>query len=306
MGPMRFSVWPSPMSGFDAMAEVVGHCDRTGWDGAYVMDHFMGDRADGQPDDAPILEVFTALGALATRTGRLRLGPLVLGNTYRHPAVVAKSAVTLDHITGGRFVLGLGAGWQVNEHRAYGIDLFDTRTRLDRYEEACEAIRSLVTQDRTTFTGRHYQLTDAPCAPTPPDGRMPILIGAKGEKRGLRIAARFADEWNSWATVAQLRHRSEVLARHCVEVDRDPASIRRSTQALVTLVDDPAEAARLREKPSDRPTLIGTPSELVDQVGAYAEAGLDELIVPDWMWGDVAGRTEALDRFSVEVASAFR
>ncbi len=300
---MHFSFWPNTSTPWSELVDLARHGEQAGWDGVWIADHFM---PNGPDVSAPLLEGWTTIAALAASVPRVRIGCLVSGNTYRHPAVVAKSAVTLDHITGGRFVLGLGAGWQVNEHRAYGIDLFDTRTRLDRYEEACEAIRSLVTQDRTTFTGRHYQLTDAPCRPTPPDGRMPILIGAKGERRGLRIAARFADEWNSWATVPQLRQRSEVLARHCVEVDRDPASIRRSTQALVTLVDDPAEAARLRDEPSDRPTLIGTPAEVVDQVGAYAEAGLDELIVPDWMWGDVAGRTEALDRFSAEVASAFR
>ena len=302
---MRFSVWPSSFMPFEHVVTVVGHCDATGWDGAYVMDHFMLDRDDDRVDDAPILEAFTVLAALASRTERLRLGPLVLGNTYRHPAVVAKSAVSLDAITGGRFVLGLGAGWQVNEHLAYGIDLFDTRTRLDRYEEACELIRSLLHSDRTTIAGSHYSATDAPCRPTPPDGRLPILIGAKGERRGLRIAARFADEWNSWATPEQLAHRSEVLARHCEDVGRDPAGIRRSTQAIVRFVDDPDEAARLRAKEHDRPMLIGSSSEIVDQVGAYAELGLDELIVPDWFSPDLAASTAFLDRFRTEVASAF-
>jgi alkanesulfonate monooxygenase SsuD/methylene tetrahydromethanopterin reductase-like flavin-dependent oxidoreductase (luciferase family) len=214
--------------------------------------------------------------------------------------------VSLDALTGGRFVLGLGAGWQVNEHQAYGIDLFDTRTRLDRYEEACEAIRSLLHNDRTTFRGEHYALTDAPCQPSPPQGRLPILIGAKGEKRGLRVAARFADEWNSWATVDQLRHRSEVLARHCDDVRRDPSEIRRSTQALVRFVDDPAEAERLRAEDHDRPMLIGSSAEIVDQVGAYVDAGLDELIVPDWFSPDAETSRTFLDRFHTEVAAAFR
>lgn len=303
---MRFSVWPSPLAGFAATLDVVRHCEDAGWDGAYVMDHFMLDRPDDEPEDSPVLEAFTTLAALAASTERVRLGTLVLGNTYRHPAVVAKSAVTLDHISGGRFVLGLGAGWQVNEHRVYGIDLFDTRTRLDRYEEACAVIRSLATVDRTTFAGEHYQLADAPCRPTPPTGRLPILIGAKGEQRGLRIAARFADEWNSWATVEELVHRSEVLARHCDELGRDPAEIKRSTQALVTIVDDAAEAQRLRSRPSERPQLIGSPAEVTDQLGAYHDAGLDELIVPDWFWGDVAQRNDALDRFWSDVAPAFR
>jgi len=303
---MRFSVWPSPSSSFDSLVEVVAHCDRTGWDGAYLVDHFMLDRPDGEADDTPVPEALTTLAALAARTERLRLGPLVLGNAYRHPAVVAKSAVTLDEISGGRFVLGLGAGWQLNEHEAYGIELPAVATRMDRYEEACEVIRSLLSADRTTVHGEHYRVTDAPCRPTPPDGRVPILIGAKGERRGLRIAARFADEWNSWATVDELRHRSEVLAGHCEAIGRDPGTIRHSTQALVRFIDDPAEAGRVRAEGSPRPRLVGSSAEIVDQVGAYVEAGLDELIVPDWTFGDGSRRIEALDRFWHEVTATFR
>ncbi len=303
---MRFSVWPASVHGFDDLAAVVTHCERTGWDGAWVMDHFMGDRADGRPDDTPVLEALTVLAALAARTERIRLGPLVLGGTYRHPAVVAKSAVTLDDVSGGRFVLGLGAGWQANEHAAYGIDLPPVRERMDRFEEGCLAIRALLTEDRTTVDGAHVTLTDAPCRPTPPEGRLPLLVGAKGERRGLRIAARCADEWNSWATVDQLRQRTAVLERHCEDLGRDPATIRRSTQAMVHLVDDPVEADRLRAEGSSRPRLVGTPAQLVDAVGAYADAGLDELIVPDWNLGTGPGRLEVLDRLQAEVAPAFR
>ncbi|CAN5707173.1 LLM class flavin-dependent oxidoreductase [soil metagenome] len=305
-GPMRFSVWPLSVHGFADLAGVVGHCEATGWDGAYVVDHFMGNREDDAPDDTPVLEALTTLAALAAQTERIRLGPLVLGGTYRHPAVVAKSAATLDDLSGGRIVLGLGAGWQRNEHRAYGIELPPVKERMDRFEEGAVAIRSLLTEDRTTFAGDHVELTDAPCRPTPPGGRLPILIGAKGERRGLRIAARVADEWNSCATVDQLRHRSEVLARHCDDLGRDPAEIRRSTQAFVRLVDDSAEADRLRSEPSSRPRLIGTVGEVVDQIGAYAEVGLDELIVPDWDMGTGAQRLEALDRIQRDVAPAFR
>lgn len=306
MVPMRFSVWPGSWHGFDDLAAVVGHCEATGWDGAYVVDHFMGDRADDAPDDTPVLEALTVLAALAVRTERIRLGPLVLGATYRHPAVVAKCAATLDEITGGRFVLGLGAGWQVNEHDAYGIPLPPVKARMDRYEESCAAMRALLHHGRTTMAGDHVRLTDAPCEPSPPGGRLPLLIGAKGERRGLRIAARHADEWNSWATVDQLRHRSEVLARHCDDAGRDPAVIQRSTQAFVHLTDDASEADRLRAEPSSRPRLIGSPTELVDAIGAYVEAGLDELIVPDWNLGTGPARLEVLDRLMAEVIPAFR
>lgn len=301
---MRVAVWPAPAAPFAATAAVVAHCDATGWDGAYVVDHFMNDTPDGAADDAPVLEAFTLLAALVGRTERIRLGPLVLGNTYRHPAVVAKSAVTLDHISGGRFVLGLGAGWQVNEHRAYGIDLPPVAERMDRYEEACLAIRALLDEPRATLAGRHYRLTDAPCEPSPAVGRVPILIGAKGPRRGLRIAALVADEWNSWATLDQFRERSAVLAGHCEAIGRDPATIRRSTQAFVRLVDDPAEAERARAAAGGRPILAGSPAEVVDRLGAYAEAGLDEFIVPDWSDRPVERRLDDLDRFRTEVVAA--
>lgn len=306
MGPVRFSVWPASIHGFTDLAALVEHCEATGWDGAYVVDHFMADRPDGAPDDTPVLEALTVLAALAARTHRIRLGPLVLGGTYRHPAVVAKTAVTLDQVSGGRFVLGLGAGWQRNEHAAYGIDLPRVGVRMDRYEEGCAAIRSLLSEARTTFAGEHVRLTDAPCEPTPPAGRVPLLIGAKGERRGLRIAARHADEWNSWATVDQLRHRSDILVRHCDDAGRDPTQIRRSTQALVHLTDDGAAADRLRAEDSSRPRLIGSPSALVDAIGTYAEAGLDELVVPDWNLGTGPARLDVLDRLQAEVFPAFR
>jgi len=303
---VRIAVWPSPTAPFEATAAVVAHCDRTGWDGAYVVDHFMSDTPDGAADDAPVLEALTLLAALAGRTGRIRLGPLVLGNTYRHPAVVAKSAVTLDQVSGGRFVLGLGAGWQVNEHRAYGIDLPPVGERMDRFDEACRAIRALLHEPRVDLDGRHYRLTDAPCEPAPPPGRVPILVGAKGPLRGLRTAARHADEWNSWATIEQFRERSEILVRHAEEAGRDPATIRRSTQAFVHLVDEPAAAERARASAAGRPVLAGTATEILDRLGEYVEAGLDELIVPDWRDDPVERRIERLDRFRVEVADALR
>jgi F420-dependent oxidoreductase-like protein len=287
------------------MLDIVVGCDRAGWDGAYVADHFMPNDPDGSPVRGAMLESWALAAALASRVERLRLGTLVSGNLYRHPAVVANAAVTVDHVSGGRFVLGLGAGWQVNEHAAYGIDLLDVRSRLDHLEEACELITSLLRDPTTTFHGRHYQLTDAPCDPKPVNGRLPLLVGGRGERRTMLIAARFADEWNSWATAETFRHKSAVLDRHCESIGRDPATIARSTQALLYLSTDEGWLDRHRGRDSARPRLVGTPAEVTDQVGEYERAGVDELIVPDWTLGPAGRARDTLELFRSEVAVHF-
>jgi len=304
---MRFSVWPSPGRPWSDVLAIVAHCDATGWDGAYAADHFMpNDPGGAQPLDGPVLECWSVLAALAARTERLRLGSLVTGNLYRHPAVLANIAATVDHVSGGRLVVGLGAGWQVNEHAAYGIDLMSTTERLDRFEEACAVLRSLLHEQRTTFAGAHYTITDAPCDPKPVQPRLPLLVGGRGEKRTLRIAARHADEWNAWTTPEQFAHKSAVLDRHCADVGRDPADIRRSTQALVHLGTDEKRLAKHRSGGSGFPQLVGTPVEMLDQVGAYAAVGVDEFIVPDWTMGQVERTLDTLDLFRTEVAAKLR
>ncbi|MDZ7733724.1 MAG: TIGR03560 family F420-dependent LLM class oxidoreductase [Acidimicrobiia bacterium] len=190
---MRFSYWANSEQPWASILETAQHVEAAGWDGIYVADHFMSGFGD---ETAPHLECWSMLAGLAAAVPRLRLGPLVTSNTYRHPAVLANIASTVDAISGGRVVLGLGAGWQENEHRAYGIDLPPVGERFDRLEEACEIVTRLLRDERTTFEGEHYTLRDAPLAPKPTD--MPLLIGGGGEKRTLRIAARYADEWNVW------------------------------------------------------------------------------------------------------------
>jgi F420-dependent oxidoreductase-like protein len=303
---MRFSVWPSPQRPWSDISAVVRHCDATGWDGAYFADHFMPDDPQGQPVDGPVLECWSVLAALAAGTDHLRLGSLVCGNLYRHPAVVANAAATLDHISGGRFVLGVGAGWQRNEHAAYGIDLLDVTTRLDRFDEACAVLTSLLREKRTTVTGASYRITDAPCDPHPVQERLPLLIGGSGEKRTMRIAATHADEWNAWGTAEDFHRRTAILADHCAAVGRDPKSITRSTQALVFLGTDRAWLDKQRGAMSGRPCLLGTPAEMVEQVAAYDAVGVDELIVPDWMMGPAARTVDTLDLFWNEVAAPFR
>ncbi|MHB1925564.1 MAG: TIGR03560 family F420-dependent LLM class oxidoreductase [Acidimicrobiales bacterium] len=303
---MRFSVWPGPDRPWADTLRLVKECDEAGWDGAWFADHFMPNDAQGAtPLDGPTLECWSVLAGLAASTRRLRLGPLVSGNLYRHPAMVANAAATIDHISGGRFVLGLGSGWQVNEHAAYGIDLLGVKDRMDHLEESAEVITSLLRERRTSFEGRHYRITDAPCDPKPVQDRLPLLIGGRGEQRTMRVAARFADEWNAWTTPEDFAAKSAVLDRRCEEIGRDPGEIRRSTQAMVFLSTDEKWLERHRG-PAGRPVLVGTPAEMVDQVGAYRDAGVDELIVPDWTMGDAGRASETLALFWSEVAAHLR
>jgi F420-dependent oxidoreductase-like protein len=301
---MRFSVWPSANQPWADLLATARHAEATGWDGVWVADHFMGNAPGPYPAEVPTLEAGSLVAALSTAVDRVRIGTLVLGNTYRHPAVVANMAATVDHVSGGRFVLGLGAGWQINEHEQYGIELPPVRERVDRFEEAIEIVRSLLRDPTTTFAGEHYRLTDALCEPKPVQSPLPILVGARGD-RMLGIAARFADEWNTWGLPDHIAERSAMLTRQCDKAGRDPDAIARTAQALLFIVDDDAEGERLAEA-MPRPTMAGTPERLRDVVAAYAEAGLDELIVPDNTLGAGQQKLDTLDRFVTEVAPAFR
>jgi len=195
----------------------------------YVCDHFMEDRQDGTTDDSPFLECGTLLAGLAAVTSRAWLGALVMGSTYRHPAVVANMVVTIDHISGGRAIAGLGAGWQVNEHRAYGIDLLSPGDRSDRFEESVAVVASLLREQRTTFEGRFFQLIDAPNKPSPVQERLPVLVAGGGEKRTLPTAARYADIWHVWGRPEGFAAKSAKLDEACAAIGRDPAEIRRAT-----------------------------------------------------------------------------
>ena len=296
---MRFSVWPWLSKSWPELSAVVRHIEDTGWDGVYVADHFMGDGGTFGAEDAPLLEATATLASLAGETSRLRLGTIVLGVTYRHPAVLANWAATVDHASNGRLVLGLGAAWQPNEHDQYGIELGSVRERVDRFGEALEVISGLLTQPRTTLDGAHYTITEAICEPKPLQSPLPILVGAKGD-RMLGFAARHAHEWNMWSTPQTNVERSQHLARRCEALDRDPASIKRSTQALVFVVDDDDPGAKARaqaqiERYSPRPCLAGTPAQIAEQVAAYEAVGVSEFIVPDLTLGTGTRRSDRLD-----------
>jgi F420-dependent oxidoreductase-like protein len=301
---MRFSFWVNAAASWDDILATASHAEQTGWDGVYVADHFLPSLGD---DGGPMNECLALLAALAAAVPRVRLGSLVCGNTYRHPAVLANQAATIDQISGGRLVLGLGAGWQENEHEAYGIELPAPGPRLDRLEEACIVVKGLLGEPRTTFDGTYYTLTDAPCEPKPVQDPLPLLIGGGGEKRTLRIAAQFADEWNVWGDPDLLAHKGAILEQHCEAVSRDVADIRRSTQALLFMSDDQTFLQQIRDAALPRPMLIGTPSEVTDTLGQYLEAGVDEFIVPDFTLPPAGTeRWELMDRFLTEAAAPLR
>lgn len=275
---MRFSIWPSAFLPVDAVLTIARHAERTGWDGVWFADHFMPNEPGSVPVTSPTLEAGSMVAALGAAVPRLRIGPLVYGNTYRHPAVLANMAATVDEISGGRFVLGLGAGWQENEHRQYGIELPGVRERIDRFAEALRVVRSLLTQERTTFHGEHYRLDDALCEPKGVQRPIPIMVGASGEKRMLPLVARHADEWNCWGLPETIAHKSSVIDRACAADGRDPGEIARSAQALLFVEDDAAQLER-RLAASRMPAHGGTLDQVGEVVDDYGRIGLDELIV---------------------------
>jgi F420-dependent oxidoreductase-like protein len=217
--PQQHTTWPEILSLWQEI-------DTLGYDTAWVFDHFLPIFSD---PTGPCLEAWTALSALAVATRKVRLGVMVTGNTYRHPAVLAKMATTVDIISGGRLILGIGAGWFEQEHQEYGIPFHTTGGRLRRLEEAIEIIKRLWTDERANFSGRYHELRNASFKPKPlQQPHPPIMIGASGENMALGIVARHAQMWNSFGTPEVFRHKIERLNDHCERAGRDPATIEKS------------------------------------------------------------------------------
>jgi F420-dependent oxidoreductase-like protein len=231
-----------------------------GFDSAWNCDHLV------QPSrpTGPYLEAWTLLAGLAAFTERIRIGVLVSSNTFRHPVVLAKEALTVDHISNGRLDLGLGAGWYQPEHAMFGVVFPPTAERVARYREAIEVVDLLLRNDTSTYTGRYYQLRDAPLRPRPvQQPRPPLMLGAHGPKM-LRIVAEYADAWNSFGTVDEMRQRNAILDDHCATIGRDPRSIIRSLYIWpASMGEDPWQSVAAFE----------------DMVGRYTQAGVNEFLV---------------------------
>lgn len=257
---MRFAIKTAPQhTTWQAMLDVFKAADdidvfESGW----TFDHFYPIFSD---HTGPCLEGWVATTALAQATTRLRVGLMVTGNPYRHPAVLANMAATLDVISNGRLELGIGAGWNQQECDAYGIDLPPLKERFDRFDEALAVITGLLTNETTDFDGRYYTLTDARCEPKGVQRpHPPITIGGGGEKRTLRSVARFAQHWNMAGGPPEVfAHKLGVLREHCAAIGRDPAEITTSTQ--------------LRLAPGDDPKMVA------EQAATYAEVGCDLIVV---------------------------
>lgn len=213
---------PAQHTSWEALRGAACFVEDHGFDSVWTWDHFVPLQGDTK---GPILEAWQVLAALGAVTKRVRLGTLVTGNTYRHPAVLANMVATLDHITNGRAILGLGAAWHEAEHNMYGIPFFTTGGKLSRMDEASALIRKLLDQPVADFQGKHYQLTNAICEPKPIQSRLPLLIGGGGERKTLATVARYADLWHTSASPEEFAHKLEVLGRHCADVGRDPGEI---------------------------------------------------------------------------------
>ncbi len=274
---MKFSVWPSYDRTWQETLDLARWAEASGFDGFWYADHLMPHRADGTPDPGDALECWTVLAAVGALVPRVRLVSMVSPVTIHHPIVLAKRATTVDHVSGGRAVLGLGAGWQVNEHAAYGFDLPEPGPRVSRFAEALEVVHRLLREESVSFDGDSYHLVDAPFAPKPV-GTLPLLVGT-GSPRMSRITARWADEWNTWGDADEVGRRTERFMAACDAVDRDPATVRRSAQAMVFLGDPTDEVVPGR-------SLVGGPAALVDQLNRYVELGVDEFAIPDFTLGE--------------------
>lgn len=285
----------------------------TAFEHLWLMDHFVTGQGTAANSEGPCLEGWTALAALAQATSRARIGIMVTGNTYRHPAVLAKMATTVDNISGGRLEFGLGAAWHEYEHQAFAIPFHTVRERLERLDESAHVIKALWTEDRPKFDGKYYQL-DAPPY-NPPNVQKPhppIVIGGGGEKRTLRTVAKYADATNVSGTPDDVRRKFQVLEGHCRDVGRDFSEIRRTIQVLLFLTDDEDFKRRViqgvmafrggDEEEARRSTLLGSPDEVKAQIKKFAEAGVQEIVLAQFP----RAHRQSLLRFSQEVIPEFQ
>jgi F420-dependent oxidoreductase-like protein len=271
---------------FEHMAAMATAADDGGFSSLWVMDHFYQLPGLGGADDK-MLEGYTLLGALAARTKKVTLGTLVTGVTYRNPALLAKEVTTLDIISSGRAVLGIGAAWYDVEHEGLGVDFPPVPERMDRLEEAVQICRLMFTEERPTFEGRYYSIKEARNLPPPvqADGP-PIMIGGSGPKRTLRAVAKYADMSNMFGGPDTLRKNIEILHNHCADVGRDPSGVKITRLGSLFLARSADEAEQLRqgvagamgEEWAREAATFGDADEVGEQVRALVEAGTQELI----------------------------
>jgi F420-dependent oxidoreductase-like protein len=277
----------APEQLLDTLTAIATTAEASGFDSVWVMDHLNQIPGVG-PMDNWMLEGNTALAALAARTTQVSLGLMVGGVTYRNPALMAKITTTLDVLSGGRAVLGIGAAWFEAEHRAFGYEFPPIAERFERLEDALRIARAMFTEDRPTVIGTHHRVESILNRPRPIRGDIPIMVGGSGERKTLRLVAQYADASNVFGDVEKVRHLMGVLAGHCENVGRDPAQITKTK--LGTLAIAPTEEAAqaklapMRERGVSEEriagfAIAGDPDAVGEQVAAYLDAGLDGLVV---------------------------
>jgi F420-dependent oxidoreductase-like protein len=285
--PIRFGIQTGQQGiEWTQMLDLWRQGDAWGYDSLWNFDHFF---PIFVPPDGPCFEGWTTLSALAQATTRARIGHLVNGNTYRNPCILAKMAATLDHISGGRLNLGIGAGWFELEHRSFGIDFKTVRQRLEALDEACQIIRGMFTQPKTTLNGKHYQVSEAMCLPQPvQQPHPPIMIGGTGEKVLLKIVAKHADMWNAGGSAERMAALIETIKRHGDAVGRDTDEIEKTVMLPLCYTKDAGRQefvcnlmAGLRQtSPAEarREVMIGDKQECLDTIERYARAGVTHFI----------------------------
>ncbi|OBH52233.1 LLM class F420-dependent oxidoreductase [Mycobacterium mantenii] len=267
--------------------------ESAGFDSVFVMDHFYQLPMLGSPDQ-PMLEAYTALGALATATERVQLGTLVTGNTYRNPSLLAKTITTLDVVSQGRAILGIGTGWFELEHDQLGFEFGTFTDRFNRLDEALKIILPMIKGERATFSGKWYKTNEAFANPRFRD-HIPLMIGGSGEKKTIPLAARHFDHLNVIAGFDELPRKLDAVRRSCEEVGRDPASLETSTLTTV-MIDENANLDQIPAEMTQR-MVVGTPDAVADQIKTKViDAGIDGVIInlPFYTPGVVQAAGEAL------------
>ena len=291
--------------GWELWRRIVRVTEDTGFESLWRSDHF---HSLSGPRDRDALETFISFVVAAEESERIRFGPLVASMTFRHPSLLARMAAQLDELSGGRFILGVGAGWNVGEHEAFGLPFPSLRERMDRLEEGIQVVLALLGDEPASFEGRYYQLREALSYPKPLQRPLPLLIGGRGERRTLQMAARYAQEWNfAGIELDEYRRLASVLARHCDEAGRDPADVRHSQMAGFVIGRDEAEQRSHLERIAvqapalvqqsfeemlpvlaARGWLIGTPGAIVEQIGRCEEAGITRIMLQHHAMTDFA------------------
>ena len=284
---LRFGMAPDQNLPFEELVERWQYYESLGLDSLWVCDHF------NQPSrpTGPYFEGWTTLAGLASRTKRVRIGVLVSSNTFRHPALLAQQAITVDHISHGRLDVGVGAGWFVDEHKRFGIPLPPPGELVGRFHEAVQIIDSLLRHESTSFDGRFYQLTDAYLRPRPVQTPRPPLTLAGHKPRMLGICARYADSWNSIGTIGEIAERNQILDERCAEIERDPKEIRRGIFAWSSQLTN-----------FDLPDPWDGTSAFEDVVGHYREVGVNDFILDQ----PTPAQFPALEKIAGEVIPRLR